>query len=44
MKKNLTSLTKYADCSGKVMETGDHFKNGARPVKPTEQELNFNKQ
>jgi hypothetical protein len=31
MKKNLTSLTKYAGSSGKVMETGDHFKNGASP-------------
>jgi hypothetical protein len=31
MKKYLTSLTKYAGCSGKVMETGDHFKNGASP-------------
>jgi hypothetical protein len=28
----------------KIMETRDHSKNGARPVKPTEQELNFNKQ
>jgi hypothetical protein len=27
MKKNLTSLTKYAGCSGKVMETGDYFKS-----------------
>jgi hypothetical protein len=31
MKKNLTCLTKYADCSGKVMETGDHSKNEASP-------------
>jgi hypothetical protein len=31
MKKHLTCLTKYADCSGKVMEAGDHFKNGASP-------------
>jgi hypothetical protein len=31
MKKNLTSLTKYTGCSGKVMEAGDHFKNGAKP-------------
>jgi hypothetical protein len=31
MKKNLKSCTKYADCSGKVMEAGDHLKNGASP-------------
>jgi hypothetical protein len=30
MKKNLTSLTKYAGCSGKVMEVGNRFKNGTR--------------
>jgi hypothetical protein len=31
MKKNLTCLTKYADCSGKVMETETIQKNGASP-------------
>ncbi|MDR2286041.1 MAG: hypothetical protein LBE04_00985 [Prevotellaceae bacterium] len=29
MKKNLKNWTKYADCNGKLMEAGDHLKNGA---------------
>jgi hypothetical protein len=35
MKKNFKCLTEYADCSGKVMETGYHFKNGATPKSQT---------
>jgi hypothetical protein len=31
MKKHLICSAKYADCSRKVMETGEHFKNGANP-------------
>jgi hypothetical protein len=40
MKKNLTSLTNYAGCSGKVMETGNHFKNGAM-LKSLRSRVNF---
>jgi hypothetical protein len=31
MYKYLNNVKPYADCSGRVMETGDHFKNGASP-------------
>jgi alpha-L-fucosidase len=38
MKKYLKSLTKYADDSGKVMETENHSKNGAAPKSLTSRE------
>jgi hypothetical protein len=39
MKRNFKYLTKSADSSGKVMESGDHFKNGATPKSQTEKQL-----
>ena len=41
MKRVVFKTNEAVAYQGEAMESGDHFKNGARPAKPLEQEKYF---